>query len=145
MIGAPNSLDLTCKVCVMKETPGPSVSEEIADIFTNYNIDIKAWIQSSFLDRYKIPLNIYMQLEHRYMRPYPIDALVFLINSTRPSLNGGEMHTIEPKSAGAHRRAGCTHNRARMFCQQTVFTNCTYPPPHHGVRLQKLPCPKWRN
>ena len=39
MIGAPNSLNLNCKVCVMKEAPGPSVSEEIADIFRNYNID----------------------------------------------------------------------------------------------------------
>ena len=33
MIGAPNSLNLNCKVRVMKEAPGPSVSEEIADIF----------------------------------------------------------------------------------------------------------------
>ena len=41
MIGAPNSLNLNCKVRVMKEAPGPSVSEEIADIFTNYNIDKK--------------------------------------------------------------------------------------------------------
>ena len=39
MIGAPNSLNLNRKVRVMKEAPGPSVSEEIADIFTNYNID----------------------------------------------------------------------------------------------------------
>ena len=39
MIGAPNSLNLNCKVRVMKDAPGPSVSEEIADIFTNYNID----------------------------------------------------------------------------------------------------------
>ena len=39
MIGAPNSLNLNCKVRVMKEAPGPSVSEEIADIFTNYNIN----------------------------------------------------------------------------------------------------------
>ena len=39
MIGAPNSLNLNCKVRVMKEASGPSVSEEIADIFTNYNID----------------------------------------------------------------------------------------------------------
>ena len=39
MIGAPNSLNLNCKVRVMKEAPGPSVSEEIADIFRNYNID----------------------------------------------------------------------------------------------------------
>ena len=39
MIGAPNSLNLNCKVGVTKEAPGPSVSEEIADIFTNYNID----------------------------------------------------------------------------------------------------------
>ena len=39
MIGAPNSLNLNCKVRAMKEAPGPSVSEEIADIFTNYNID----------------------------------------------------------------------------------------------------------
>ena len=39
MIGAPNSLNLNCKVRVTKEVPGPSVSEEIADIFTNYNID----------------------------------------------------------------------------------------------------------
>ena len=36
MIGAPNSLNLNCKVRVMKEAPGPLVS---ADIFTNYNID----------------------------------------------------------------------------------------------------------
>ena len=39
MIGAPNSLNLSCKVRVIKEAPGPSVSEEIADIFRNYNID----------------------------------------------------------------------------------------------------------
>ena len=39
MIVAPNSLNLNCKVRVMKEAPGPSVSEEIADIFTNHNID----------------------------------------------------------------------------------------------------------
>ena len=39
MIGAPNSLNLNCKVRVMKDAPGPSVSEEIADIFTNYDID----------------------------------------------------------------------------------------------------------
>ena len=39
MMGAPNSLNLNCKVRVMKEAPDPSVSEEIADIFTNYNID----------------------------------------------------------------------------------------------------------
>ena len=39
MIGAPNSLNLICKVRVMKEAPGPSVSEEIEDICTNYDID----------------------------------------------------------------------------------------------------------
>ena len=39
MIVAPNSLNLNCKVRVMKDSPGPSVSEEIADIFTNYDID----------------------------------------------------------------------------------------------------------
>ena len=39
MIGAPNSLNPNCKVRVMKEAPGPSVSEGIADIFTNYYID----------------------------------------------------------------------------------------------------------
>ena len=38
MMGAPKSLNLNCKVRVMKEAPGPSVSEEIADIFRNYNI-----------------------------------------------------------------------------------------------------------
>ena len=39
MMSAQNSLNLNCKVRVMKEAPGPSVSEEIADIFRNYNID----------------------------------------------------------------------------------------------------------
>ena len=39
MIGAPNSLNLNCKVRVMKEAPDSSVSEEIADIFRNYNTD----------------------------------------------------------------------------------------------------------
>ena len=39
MISAPNSLNLNCKVRVMKKAPGPSVSEEIADVFTNYNRD----------------------------------------------------------------------------------------------------------
>ena len=46
MIGAPNSLNLNCKVRVMKEAPGPSVSEEIADIFTNYDID-EIWLYES--------------------------------------------------------------------------------------------------
>ena len=40
MIGAPNSLNLNCKVRVMKEAPDPSVSEEIANIFSNYDIDV---------------------------------------------------------------------------------------------------------
>ena len=44
MIGAPNSMNLNCKVRVMKEAPGPSVSEEIADIFRNYNIDADAYL-----------------------------------------------------------------------------------------------------
>ena len=39
MIGAPNSLNLNCKVRVMKEAPDSSVSEEIADIIRNYNIN----------------------------------------------------------------------------------------------------------
>ena len=39
MIGAPISLNLNCKVRVTKDAPGPSVSEEITDIFRNYNID----------------------------------------------------------------------------------------------------------
>ena len=39
MVGPPNSLNLNCKVRVMKEAPDSSVSEEIADIFGNYNID----------------------------------------------------------------------------------------------------------
>ena len=38
MMGAPHSLNLNGKVRVMKEAPGPLVSEEI-DIFRNYNID----------------------------------------------------------------------------------------------------------
>ena len=41
MMDAPNSLNLNCKVRVMKEAPDPSVSEEIADIFTNYDIDTR--------------------------------------------------------------------------------------------------------
>ena len=40
MIVAPNPLNFNCKVRVIKEAPGPSVSEEIAGIFRNYNIDI---------------------------------------------------------------------------------------------------------
>ena len=39
MIGAPNSLNLNCKVYVIKEAPDSSVSEEIAYIFRNFNID----------------------------------------------------------------------------------------------------------
>ena len=38
-MGAPNSLNLNSKVRVMKKAPGPSVSEEVEDIFRNYNID----------------------------------------------------------------------------------------------------------
>ena len=34
-----STYSVNCKVRVMKEAPDPSVSEEIADIFTNYNID----------------------------------------------------------------------------------------------------------
>ena len=79
MIGAPNSLNLNCKVRVMKEAPGPSVSEEIADILTNYNIDninvdmsnsrvtideairrlISYWHISSTTTRTPVKINIY--------------------------------------------------------------------------------------
>ena len=48
MIGAPNSLNLNCKVRVMKEAPDSSVSEEIADIFRNYNIDYNSFIWHTF-------------------------------------------------------------------------------------------------
>ena len=51
MIGAPNSLNLNCKVRVMKEAPGLSVSEEIADIFTNYNIDDDKHITSAHISK----------------------------------------------------------------------------------------------
>ena len=44
MVGAPNSLNLNYKVRDMKEAPGPLVSEEIADIFTDYNIDGKMFV-----------------------------------------------------------------------------------------------------
>ena len=49
MVGAPNSRNLNCKVRVMKEAPGPSVSEEIADIFRNYNIYICVCVCSEIL------------------------------------------------------------------------------------------------
>ena len=53
MSGATNSLNLNCKVRVMKEAPGPSVSEEIANIFRNYNIDtaveVKAYMRNYIL------------------------------------------------------------------------------------------------
>ena len=48
MIGAPKSLNLNCKVRVTKEAPGPSVSEEIADIFINYDIDYKVWDEITY-------------------------------------------------------------------------------------------------
>ena len=38
-MGATNSLNLNCKVRVMKEEPVPSVSEKIGDIFRNNGID----------------------------------------------------------------------------------------------------------
>ena len=43
MISAPNSLNLNCKVCVMKEAPGPLVSEEIADIISKLTADGLLW------------------------------------------------------------------------------------------------------
>ena len=49
MIDAPNSLNFNCEVRVMKEASGPSVSEEIADIFRNYNID-KCYLAGSLSD-----------------------------------------------------------------------------------------------
>ena len=65
MIGAPNSLNLNCKVRVMKEAPGPSVSEEIADIFTNHNIDDDTQIQyDSFRHVY------IMTCIHFYIQPF---------------------------------------------------------------------------
>ena len=36
MTGAANSLNLNCKVRVMQEVPGASVSVGMADIFRNY-------------------------------------------------------------------------------------------------------------
>ena len=39
MIVAPNSLNLSCKARVVEEALGPLVSEEIADIFRDHNID----------------------------------------------------------------------------------------------------------
>ena len=48
MIGAPNSLNLNSKTCVMKEAPGPSVSEEIADIFRDFDINSFDKLDKSF-------------------------------------------------------------------------------------------------
>ena len=76
MIGAPNSLNLNCKVRVMKEAPGPSVSEEIADIFTNYNIDTLFFMLDTFCCRTH-------PLQHKFMGlPHVLTFLEFVLENT---------------------------------------------------------------
>ena len=43
MIGAPNTQGQKYWVGIVQWAPETSVSEEIADIFTNYNIDSSLW------------------------------------------------------------------------------------------------------
>ena len=43
MIGSPNTRVQKCWVGIVQWTPETSVSEEIADIFRNYNIDALMW------------------------------------------------------------------------------------------------------
>ena len=62
MICAPNSLNLNCKVRVMKEAPDSSVSEEIADIFRNYNIDMGLCV-------FSLPISLVM-IERIYTLSY---------------------------------------------------------------------------
>ena len=63
MMGAPNSLNPNCKVRAIKEAPGPSVSEEIADIFRNYNKDdvirLHSVAGSSLRSQYEWPYGTY--------------------------------------------------------------------------------------
>ena len=66
MIGAPNSPNLSLKVRVMKEAPAPSVSEEIADIFRNYNIDLLKIANSDELDSERSPIISHQRI--RYVR-----------------------------------------------------------------------------
>ena len=70
--------------------------------------------------------DIYMRLKYRITATL-IYMLQYFSFSTRPSLNGGDMHTTEPNSAGAHHQAGCTHNRARRFL------------PTHGIYELQIP------
>ena len=63
MIGAPNSLNLSLKVRVMKEAPDPSVSE---DIFRNYNIDLLKIANSDKLDSERSPIISHQRI--RYVR-----------------------------------------------------------------------------
>ena len=72
MIGAPNSLNLNCKVRVMKEVPGPLVSEEIADIFTNYNIDEQGYDESFHFCTLAMR-NISVIFPNKHVPPYQID------------------------------------------------------------------------
>ena len=74
MIGVPNSPNLNCKVRVMKEAPGPSVSEEIADIFRNYNIDdiimqinINMGVSDASFDENRHQLFISTHEEHKHL------------------------------------------------------------------------------
>ena len=67
MIGAPNSLNPNCKVHVTKEAPGPSVSEEIADIFTNYDIDVPG------------PIRVYM-FKDRPSKRNDLERIAFVYN-----------------------------------------------------------------
>ena len=74
MIGAPNSLNLNCKVRVMKEAPDASVSEKIAAIFRNYNIDVILEYVWHIQLEFDIILNILKHLNYNR-----------IINSLRPS------------------------------------------------------------
>ena len=91
MIGAPNSLNLNCKVRVMKEAPDSSVSEEIADIFRNYNIhylrggvaivwnlwlDNHNWYLSSYEYIY-VYKYIYIQINFSHSQPFNNDWIEY--------------------------------------------------------------------
>ena len=73
MIGAPNSLNLNCKVRVMREAPGSWVSEEIVGIFRSYSIDVVHTMNHGRLDhlieiyfRWQNPtLNIQLQVHSK--------------------------------------------------------------------------------
>ena len=114
MIGARNTRSQKYMVGVIQANPGTPVSEEIADSFRNYDIDILGWLTrlqwKTVCDYFA---NIVSRLDTHWMSPYPYFITVKMFWSL--------YHFLYYLKLQDHRKFLSLHSKFRAWYEKMHF------------------------